>query len=503
MPDIIDMGVTILRWRENILAFVREELGVEPDAWQRDALEAFASPRPEHRRISLQACAGPGKSALMAWCALWFMGCQGDAGQHPRGAAVAITADNLLANFWPELAKWQARSSYMSRAFTWTSSRFYSNDHSETWFLSARSWPKTANPDEQGTTLSGLHSEFVACFIDESGAIPTTVLRAGEQALSNCTFGKMMQAGNPISTDGMLYAAASTLRHQWHVVVITGDPDDPKRAPRVDLEWAKTQIATYGRDNPWVASYILGKFPSSTFNTLLSVEDVEAAMNRHYREDAFGWAQKRIGVDVARFGDDRTVIFPRQGVAAFRPVVMRAARTTEIAARVAKGIADWGAELTLVDDTGHWGHGVVDGLLAAGLPVVPVIASDQAMDPRYKNRRAEMWLTMAEWVKGGGALPKIPEMVAELTQPTYTFASGRFQLEDKDMVKKRLGRSPDLADALAQTFALPDQPPDVLRRLQKRHTTEHEFDPYASSSTPTGPVSGRTEHEFDPFEVRL
>jgi phage terminase large subunit len=310
MPDLAAMGATLRRWREDIRAFVIENFGIEPDAWQAAALDAFASPDPAKRRLSLQACVGPGKTAVLAWCGLHFLGTQGERGEHPKGAAVAITFDNLRDNLFPEFAKWMGRSSYFSAAFTWNQSRIFANDHPETWFLSARSWPKSANADEQGKTLSGLHSKYVLALIDESGAIPLTVLRAAEQALSNCTFGKIVQAGNPISQEGMLYAAASSLRHLWHIIRVTRDPDDPQRSPRIDLEWAKTQIETYGRDNPWVASYILGQFPTQAFNALLTVEEVEAAMHRHLRDDAFSWAQKRIGVDVARFGDDRTVLFP-------------------------------------------------------------------------------------------------------------------------------------------------------------------------------------------------
>jgi phage terminase large subunit len=458
MPDLAAMGATLRRWREQPLVFVRDNFGVEPDAWQAEALTAFASPDATMRRISLQACVGPGKTSVLAWCGLHFLGTQGERGEHPKGAAVAITFDNLKDNLWPEFSKWMGRSRYLSSAFTWNQSRIFAKDHPETWFLSARSWPKSANADEQGKTLSGLHSKYVLALIDESGAIPLTVLRAAEQALSNCAFGKIVQAGNPISRDGMLYAAASSLRHLWHVIRITGDPDDPRRSPRIDLEWAKGQIAIYGRDNPWVGSYILGQFPTQAFNALLTVEEVEAAMQRRLREDAYSWSQKRLGIDVARFGDDRTVIFPRQGLASFKPIVMRVVRTTDIAARAAQAIANWGADLTLVDDTGHWGHGVVDNLFAAGCRVTPVVLSDPALAPRYRNRRAECWLEMAEWVKRGGALPNLPELVAELVTPTYTFVNGRFALEEKDQVKKRLGRSPDLGDALALTFAIADMP---------------------------------------------
>jgi phage terminase large subunit len=177
---LVRIGARIRSWRENILAFVPDQFGVEPDLWQREALEAFASADPNKRRISLKASAGPGKSAVLVWCGLWFLATQGERGEHPKGAAVSITLDNLKNNLWPELAKWHARSPYLSAAFTVTSSRIFANDHPETWFLAARSWPKSANADEQGKTLSGLHSKYVFALIDESGAIPTTVLRAAE-----------------------------------------------------------------------------------------------------------------------------------------------------------------------------------------------------------------------------------------------------------------------------------------------------------------------------------
>jgi phage terminase large subunit len=475
----------IARYRElpnGPIEFVREQFGVEPDAWQCEALRAFADPK--QQRISLQACAGPGKSAVLAWCMWYFLATQCTRGEHPKALACSVTAINLRDNLWAECSKWQSRSPYLCHAFTWTSGRIFANDHPETWWISPRAWPKTGSADEQGATLSGLHSQNVACFIDESGAIPATVLRAAEQALGNTTFGKILQAGNPISLEGMLYAAATMLRHQWTIISITGDPDDANRSPRIDLQWARDQIATYGRDNPWVASYILGRFPQSSLNSLLGVEDVTAAMARHLVPEQYTWAQKRLGVDVARFGDDRSVIFARQGmnarVGTGNPIVMRVANTVDIAARVAVSIARWKAELVLVDDTGHWGHGVIDNLTAAGLPAIGIQFHGKAINPRYKNRRAEMWIEMAQAIKGGMALPNIPELVAELTTPTYTFVNGMFQLEEKDQIKQRLGRSPDLADALALTYAIPDMPNEVMARLNRTHTVATDYDPFAN-----------------------
>lgn len=478
-----------------ILRFVDEELKATLDPWQERALLAFASPRGgAEQRISLQACAGPGKSAVLSWCGWWFLLCQGERGEHPKGLITSITSDNLKDNLLAEYAKWQARSPLLSSQFTWTNGRIFANDHPETWFLSARSWPKTANADEQGKTFSGLHSRYVLAMVDESGAVPPTVLRAAEQALSTCHFGKIIQAGNPISLEGMLYAAATTLRHQWTIIVVTGDPDDPNawvHSPRVGdgpVTWAREQIETYGRENPWVKSYILGQFPPASINALLSLEEVEAAQNRHLRIDQYQWAQRRLGIDVARYGDDRTVIFPRQGLAAFRPTVMRHARgstvSTDIATRVLRAKANWKSELELMDATGGWGAGTRDVLVTAGVPVVEVQFAAPSTDNRYANRRAEIWFAMAQWVKKGGALPPVPEMVAELTTPTYTFSGvgeGKFLVEPKALVKKRLGRSPDLADALAVTFGMPDMPGAAMagELLGGSRQAKHDWDPFA------------------------
>ncbi len=452
----------INHWREKPAAFVYDNFQVTPDKWQEEALDAFASNDQSKQRISMQACAGPGKSAILAWCGWNFLMCYGDKGRHPKGAAVSITADNLKDNLWAEFSKWRDRSEVLKSSFTWTKERIFAKDHPATWFLSARSFSKTANTEEQGRTLSGLHSEYVLALIDESGDIPLAVVKAAEQALAtDKVFGKIIQAGNPTSLDGILYAAATSLRHLWYIVRITGDPDDPNRSPRIDADWAREQIKTYGKDNPWVMAYILGLFPPSSINALLGPDEIEAAMGRHLREEVYGTAQKRLGVDVARFGNDRTVIFPRQGLAAFKPAEMRGARTNEIAARVAMAKSKWNSEVELVDDTGGWGAGVIDSLIQSGHSPMPINFSGKAMDPRYLNKRAEMWFTMAEWVKRGGALPNIPMLSRELSAPTYFFQNGKFQLESKEQIKARLGFSPDMADALALTFAIPEMPSTI------------------------------------------
>lgn len=444
----------IRRWREDPVAFVREVMGVQPDAWQEDVLSMF----PKKQRQAMKACKGPGKTSTLAWMAWNFLLTR----PYPKVIATSITGDNLADGLWAEMAKWQSKSPLLQQAFTWSKTRITSNDHPETWFMAARTWPKSGDKQQQADALAGKHADYMLFILDEAGGIPDAVMATAEGALASGIECKIAMAGNPTHLEGPLYRACTSEKHLWHVTEISGDPDDPKRSPRVSMQWAKEQIEKYGKDNPWVLVNVFGKFPPASINTLLGPDEVTAAMNRHLREDAYTWSQKRLGIDVARFGDDRTVVFPRQGLAAFTPVEMRGARTTDIAARVMLAIQRWGAEAQFVDDSGHWGHGVIDNLISAGYSPVPVLFEGKANDPRYGNKRAEMWLEMAEWIKRGGALPPMPELTRELTAPTYTFVGGKFMLEPKDKIKERLGVSPDLADALALTFAHPEAPANTL-----------------------------------------
>lgn len=473
----------IRTWRQNPIEFVKDNFQVEPDEWQRDALLAVGGDTQARRRLVLRACTGPGKSAVLAWIGWHRLACFAMPGEHPKGAALSGEGrDNLSDNLWAELAKWQSRSKFLLREFTWTKSQIYATRYQSTWFLSARSYPKDANAEAIGQSLSGLHSKFPFVLLDETGGMPTTVGQKAEQIFTGgVQDGLIAQAGNPTSTDGLLYHACT----HWDdttIIKITADPDDPKRTPRVDPEHAKEMITKYGRDNAWVKATILGEFPETGINTLLSLDEVETSMARVLREEDYNQAQKRIGVDVARFGLDSTYLAPRQGLRAFNPVEMRNARTNEIAARVVLAKHKWKSEMELIDDTGGFGSGVVDSLLQAGHHAVAVNFSGKAADSKYLNARAEMWFRMAEWVKRGGQLPPMPQFSRQFTTPTYTFVNGKFQLEPKEQIKKRLGFSPDYADALALTFYHPEMPsaqnmPTVFR--DHFNATETEWNPFS------------------------
>lgn len=494
MSNLLRARTRIKSWRENPAQFVHENFGVEPDAWQKDALERIGGLCNPSRRLCLKACTGPGKSAVLSWAGWHRLACFGAKGEHPKGAALSITRENLRDNLWAELAKWQSRSAFLSEAFTWTKERIYANDHAETWFLSARSFARDADADTIGRTLSGLHSKYPFILLDETGDMPVQVVKAAEQIFTGMPIDALiLQAGNPTSTTGLLYHCCVQLKASWQVIPITADPDDPKRTPRVDIELAREQIRQHGRDNPWVMATILGLFPPAGFRSLLGVEEVEAAMGRHHAKDKYQGAAKIIGLDVARDGDDRSVMFPRQGIVAFRPKVYRGADSQFLAGAMLESRRKWNSDGEIIDGTGGWGSGVIDAMRAAGGSPFDCQFAGEPFDKKYANKRAEIWFEMAKWVKSGGALPNIPEMVAELTTPTYTFQGDRFLLEPKDQIKKRLGRSPDYADALAVTFAFPIQPkaPAIIAR------PNFDFDPLAALNDDRGD----TIYEHNPFNL--
>ena len=481
-PKIIrPRAAEILRnYRNNILHYVNTQFKVTPDKWQEKALIEYSRPDKAISRISLQACAGPGKTAVLAWCGLWFLCTQGHRGEHPKGAVVAKTLDNLKDNIWPEFSKWINVSPLCRAILKWTKTRIFAKDHNETWFLSARSFSRDANSEDQGKTLSGVHSQYVTFILDESGEIPISVLKAAEQTMSvkNKKFARILQAGNPTSVTNMLYHASKL--DGWFIISITGDPEDPYRSPRIDIKWAQDQIDKYGRTDPWVMAYILGQFPESGINTLLSLKDVEDSMRRVPKPNFVNTASKRLGVDVARFGLDSTVIFPRQGLRAYNFVEMRKRETDVIAARVALAKQRWGSHLEFVDGTGGWGAGVVDSLRQARYNPREVHFSGAPIDQKYKNKRSEMWFEMANWVKRGGMLPMGQKIKRELTEITYSYMGGKFIMEDKEQLKKRLGYSPDIADALALTFAMPESeapPTELPEVLRNRSHDGWDYDP--------------------------
>lgn len=456
-------------WREKPQAFVREVFGVTPDPWQDEVLEAF----PHHSRIAMKASKGVGKTSCEAWLAWNFLLTR----PHPNIAATSISADNLRDNLWKEMSVWMQKAPILRDQFVWQSERIFHKAHKPTWFMSARSWARSANNEDLGNTLAGLHSDYVMFILDESGAMPMEISQSAEGALTSAKEAHILQAGNTNSLSGALYVACVTHKHLWFVVVINSDPLNPKRASRVSIEWAQELIDTYGRDNQFVKVMVLGEWPSASLNALLGPDDIERAQKRIYQQHDIQHAARVLGIDVAREGDDASVIFKRQGLVAYPPQVLRGVDGIYGAGQVARVWNDWEVDAVFIDNSGGFGASWIDQLRVLQRDPIPVGFSEKAADRRYFNKRAEMYFELANWVKGGGCLPDIPELVAELTQTTYTFKGDALLLEPKEMVKAKIGRSPDRADALALTFAHPVIKQD-RRMILPRGRPEEVYDPF-------------------------
>lgn len=477
------------QWRADPILFVRENFGATPDDWQTEFLISLR----DNQRTVASACKGPGKSCAMAWGGWWFL----SVFPQSKGFATAITGDNLRDNLWAEFALWQKKSKFLSEFFTWQSERIFCNESPETWFISTRQWSRQADKSKQADTLAGLHGLYTIVLIDEAGDIPPGVTEAADASLStdigSGRVNRILMTGNPTRTDGPLYDAVKTFSHMWHVIKITGDPNDPKRSKRISIEWARQQIAKWGRDNPWVMTNVLGEFPPAGATKLLGVDVVDAAWKANPKEELWRRSARILGVDQARFGDDKIVFFPRQGLMTWRPREFRNLSYEQIGEQLIRYMDKWDADAAFVDVTGE-GIDLITWcqLRGYGDRIHGINFGSKAVnEERFVNRRAEMYWTMAQFMKdnrGLASLPRIVELKQELTTPDYSYdPRGRLIIQAKDEIKDLLQRSPDYADGYVLTFASPVKP---------RFRPEEEYKLY----TPKG--RGKVLTDYDPLKVR-
>ena len=198
-------------------------------------------------------------------------------------------------------------------------------------------------------------------------------------------------------------------------------------------------------------------FAAGADDQLISLSLVEDAARRVHPDGDILGAGKAMGIDVARFGDDRSVICKRQGLRLDKPLVFRGVNNMDLASRAAQEINSWKPDAVFVDSGA--GAGVIDRLRQLGFTIIEVPFGGKAIkDTEFRDRRAEMWFGAREWLEQGGQIPNDMVLKQELATPTYWFdPTGRKVVEPKDEIKKRLpdGASPDTADAFVLTFAAP------------------------------------------------
>jgi hypothetical protein len=237
------------------------------------------------------------------------------------------------------------------------------------------------------------------------------------------------------------------------------------------------RLRTSMSDMAWAREYLCD-FSAAGDDQLMSLTDVETAARRQHTVGSNDYAPRILGVDPARFGDDRSVIYPRQGLIALDPLVFRGIDNMALAGHLARKIDQWEPDAVFIDSGA--GAGVIDRLRQLGYAVTEVNFGGKPNDIRFLNKRAEMWFDLAEWIKAGGAIPNDNTLKLELATPTYRYdAANRIQLESKDDIKKRLpdAGSPDLADALALTFAHPVAKRSLMQQFGARTAQRGEYDP--------------------------
>jgi len=492
-------------WKElraDCRLFARKVLQVEGDKWQDMFWGALSGPHIDptaKRQLALKACKGPGKTFAEGVGGWWWMFTR----WHARGVAMSITADNLRDNLWTEFAHLQQRSPLLSQFFSHKGERIECKEYPKDWWLSARSFPQNADKTQQANTLAGLHGRHPIVLCDEAGDYPDGVVVAAEAILASLVDGKppdgrIIIAGNPTSTEGPLYRVTKKDRSRWWVYEITSDPRDPNRTPRVDQAWVNEQIDAWGYDSDFVKVNILGQFPSQQANKLIGPDQaLEASMRKI--DDSFMFEAKIYGIDVARYGDNASVLMKRQGNMTWKPRIWREINHMVLADQIA---AEYEADrpAAVFIDKGPIGVGMIDRLAQLGVPTIAIDFGGTPMDEKFKDRRSEMYWKMSQWLKNGGVIPDDAGLRSELAAPNFSWTATsritKFKLESKEEMRKRGVSSPDMADALALTFAAPVVAPPRGRDVEHFGASEPR---QHGMGYMQGRIVGGTEDNWDPY----
>lgn len=434
-----EMDRWILHFRRNPLLFVTKVLGASPETWQEQALNAFLS----SPRMSIRSGHGVGKSTFLAWLIIHH-----HATQYPaKTGTTAPTEHQLRDILWTEVRKWLARApESFQQQWQLTDLRMELKAAPAESFAAG----KVAAP-QKPEAFAGYHSENMLLIADEASGVSDENFEVGLGAMSTPN-ARMVLAGNPTRPNGFFHTTHTKLRARWWTQVVNSE-DVPRARGHID-----DIIATYGRDSNAYRIRVLGEFPTTADEQVIPLDLVEAAVKRTVEpSESFRvvW-----GVDVARFGDDRSALAKRRGNVMLAPVqTWRGLDTMQLAGRINADYEDtWADERPseiLVDVIGI-GAGVVDRLGELGLPVRGInVGEAAAANDRYMRLRDELWFKGREWfAKRDCGLADDQALIAELTAPVYGFSSsGKIIVEPKDETKKRLGHSPDLADAFLLTLA--------------------------------------------------
>lgn len=424
-----------------------------PRDWQREKLSALRDhlSNPETRYIPyLEAIAsghGIGKSAEVAFIIHWALSCWEDA----RIVVTANTGDQLATKTVPEAKKWFRRA-INSHWFDSRSEFIKVRDdaHKDTWRADFITWSI-----ERTEAFAGLHNEgkIIVLIFDESSAIPDKIWEVAEGALTDeRTVIIWLAYGNPTKNTGRFRECFGKFAHRWKTRQIDSRTVEGTNKEQID-KW----IEDYGEDSDFVRVRVRGEFPRAGSTQFIPADVVAAARKARYEHSA---VVPRIGAcDVARFGDDQSVVGDRQGRRARIWGRYRGLDVVQVAERCIEYI-DREVPSAFVIDGDGLGAGVFDYLKHRGYDRRTLLVEFHGgAKPRdaeqYFNKRAEVWGMMRDWLQAGAQIPDDPELDTDLTSIEYGFSrNGQIQLEKKEDMKKRGLSSPDAADMLAMTFGV-------------------------------------------------
>lgn len=454
-----------------------------PEPWQEKLLKALGDHIKENGdlrlldmdmrvwRSAIASGHGIGKSAMVAWLIYFMMSTR----VNTRGVVTANTASQLETKTWPELSKWH-NLALNKHWFTWTATSFYFAHYPEE--RRKNYMVNALTVSEQNTeAFAGLHNEegtVFAIFDEASGIIPK-LWEVIDGALTDGE-GFFFAFGNPTRPDGEFYECFAKYKDMYYTQHV-----DSREVSHTNKTALDDIIRKYGLDSDEVKVRVRGIFPSQSFNGFIGMHSVVSAINRELWSDPS--AGLIMAVDVARFGDDETVIGYRQGRdARTRPMrYFKGLSTTRIAEIVKIEASKEQPDAIVIESTGP-GAGVIDMLRDSGWRVHEVHPGAPANDHQhYYNKRAEMWGAMRDWLDEEGCINDDPEFNKQCVSMMY-FLDAKEQkiiLESKKDMKKRGLSSPDRADTLALTFGVKVARRD--RRTSKSRATvaKTEYDPFA------------------------
>jgi hypothetical protein len=430
----------ITLYRADPVLFVKEVLGVEPDEWQQDFLNAVAS---GERKISIRSGHGVGKSTTASWAMLWFL-----LTRYPVKVVVtAPTSAQLYDALFAELKRWvKELPQPIQELLDVKQERIELKASATEAFISART-----SRAEQPEALQGVHSDNVMLVADEASGVPEAVFEAAAGSMSGHNALTIL-LGNPVRSSGFFFETHNRLKDEWWTRRVSC-----LDSARVSKEYVQDMKSRYGEESNAYRIRVLGEFPRSDDDTIIPMELLESAKHRDTRayEDApIVW-----GLDVARFGSDSSVLCKRQSnvvqtLERWRNLDLMQLTGAVVAQYEACDHKNRPAEI-LVDSIGL-GAGVVDRLRELKLPCRGINVSESpAMGGTYLNLRAELWHKAKAWLeKRDCKIPNNEDLIGELATVRYTFTSnGKIKIESKDDIRRRGLKSPDMADAFVLTFA--------------------------------------------------